>query len=122
MANWLKMYEDNVEELLNLDVVSSIFKEFDEKEVSYNIIYDYSMSSEVGYRVERFTTAEERDKRFDEIKKILIENSPESSVSTAHWQTIEGQYGSLFYRCSNCEIESDYIYKHCPQCGAKMKW
>ena len=53
----------------------------------------------------------------------IIENMP-SAEKTAEWiikhkVTNSGSFWEI--KCSNCEIESDSIYRYCPYCGAKMK-
>ena len=58
----------------------------------------------------------------EEIESIV--NGVPSAEKTAEWiikhkVTNSGSFWEI--KCSNCEIESDSIYRYCPYCGAKME-
>lgn len=106
--------------LINLESLFSITK-YDEN-VRGDLVYQIMYTDGSSWESERFDNKENRDKHFDKLAKLLLKSPASSTMSTAHWQTLQGQYDEIFYKCSNCESPSGYIYKHCPECGAKMEW
>lgn len=73
MAKWIEL---NSGRLLNLDRVGDIakFQYTLYGKLYYSIIYDYDTHPDCGYMEEKFDKEEKRDKRFEEIKAMLIGN------------------------------------------------
>lgn len=71
MTKWIELDNGN---LMNLDNVSKIDKyqvrKWD-KDI-YSIIFCYSYDSDCGHTEEVFDSKEDRDKRFEEIKAMLL--------------------------------------------------
>ena len=72
MPKWIKLNNDV---LINLDITFSInkYKRKMYEKQCYSILYNVDMSDS-GYVEERFDNKEDRDKRFEEIKAMLIGN------------------------------------------------
>ncbi len=71
MSKWIEIQNGN---LVNLDNVSNINKYQTKRrdKNAYSIIFCYSYDSDCGYAKEVFDNEEERDKRFEEIKNMLL--------------------------------------------------
>ena len=56
----------------------------------------------------------------------MITNSPTVQpkqgewITKREWFTLQGIF-RIDYQCSECEFETTYTSKFCPQCGARMK-
>lgn len=76
MAKWIEL---NNGWLVNLDNVSNInkyqTKQWDKN--VYTIVFCYDYDSDCGYAEEAYENEEERNKRFEEIKAMLIGSNEE---------------------------------------------
>ena len=103
MAKWIEL---NTGELVNIDITCNISKhdkwlECESRRYRYDIVYKYNSDAEL----ECFYDEVERDKRFEEIKAMLLDKAPETDTQPVKAITatdIMIEEMELSYRAFNC--------------------